>query len=67
MKKIENLYPSFRELNPEELSIIFGGSFAYDFGTLLRFLGIYYANGMGASGYASATADFAVNQYMNSQ
>jgi hypothetical protein len=65
MKKTENLYHAFSDLNHEELSIINGGGFAYDFGTLLRFLGIYYSNGMGAPGYSEALADYFANQYKN--
>ena len=65
MKKTKNFIPGLRELNIEELSIINGGSFAYDLGTLLRFLGIYYSNGMGASGYSEAVADYVANQVKN--
>jgi len=65
MKKTEILYPALREINPEELSIINGGSFAYDLGTVLRFLGIYYSNGMGLNGYTEAVADYLANQYKN--
>ncbi len=65
MKKTENLYPALSELNAEELSLITGGSFAYDLGTLIRFLGIYYSNGTGASGYSEAMADYYANQYKN--
>ena len=65
MKKAEKFNPELRGLIPEELSSINGGSFAYDLGTLLRFLGIYYGNGMGAPGYASATADYVVNKFNN--
>lgn len=65
MKKSENFYPALRELNPDELSIFYGGSFAYDLGTAIRFLAIYYSNGMGLNGYTEAVADYIVNQYNN--
>lgn len=67
MKSSAVLYPVLRALSPEELTIINGGSFAYDLGTFLRFLGIYYANGMGASGHVAATSDYVYNQYINGQ
>jgi hypothetical protein len=65
MKKSENLHPALREINPEDLSILYGGSFAYDLGTFIRFLGIYYSNGMGLNGYTEAVADYVINQYNN--
>lgn len=67
MKKTENYHLMFNEMNYEELSAINGGSFAYDLGRLLRYVGIYYANGAGMTGAASANADFIVNEYLNSQ
>ena len=50
MKKTKNFFATLRELDPEELSIINGGHFAYDLGTFLRFVGIYYQYGTGTTG-----------------
>ena len=55
----------FNELNNEELSIINGGSFAYDLGRFLRYMGIYYANGTGIPGTVAANIDFATNSFLN--
>ena len=65
MKKTKNFFATLRELDPEELSIINGGHFAYDLGTFLRFVGIYYQYGTGTTGYAEAVADYYANQYKN--
>jgi hypothetical protein len=67
MKKTENFHPGFTEINPEKLSLINGGSFAYDLGRFLRYMGVYYANGTGVTGTLSANADFIVNSFLNGQ
>jgi hypothetical protein len=67
MKKTENLKLRFMELNREELSVINGGSFAYDLGRFIRYMGVYFANGTGIPGTAAANADFVVNMVMNGQ
>jgi bacteriocin-like protein len=65
MKTTENNNYSFSELNYEELSAINGGSFAYDLGRFLRYMGIYYANGTGIPGTVAANIDFVINMIQN--
>jgi len=67
MKKTENLKLRFMEINHEELSVINGGSFAYDLGRFIRYMGVYFANGTGIPGTAVANADFIANMVLNSQ
>jgi hypothetical protein len=67
MKNTENLYPGLTEMNHEELSIINGGSFAYDLGRFLRYMGVYYANGTGVTGTTAANLDFIFNSVLNGQ
>jgi hypothetical protein len=67
MKKTEKFIPALRELTPGELSGFNGGSFAYDFGTLCRFLGIYWGYGGGALGYTEATTDWVINHIRNTE
>jgi hypothetical protein len=67
MKKNKKDYIRFNELNHEELSDIKGGSFAYDFGRFLRYMGIYYANGTGITGSVAANVDFITNMVLNEQ
>lgn len=54
-------------MNREELSVINGGSFAYDLGRFIRYMGVYFANGTGVTGTLSANADFIANMVMNGQ
>jgi hypothetical protein len=65
MKKNKSDLFMFNELDHEELSDIKGGSFAYDLGRLLRYMGIYYANGTGITGTMAANVDFATNMVLN--
>lgn len=65
MKKNKMNHFIFNELNNEELSIINGGSFAYDLGRFLRYIGIYCANGTGMPGTVAANVDYATNIYLN--
>jgi hypothetical protein len=67
MKNSENLQLRFMEMNREELSVINGGSFAYDLGRFIRYMGVYFANGTGVTGTLSANADFIANMVMNGQ
>lgn len=65
MKKNKNENFRYTEINPEELSAICGGSFAYDLGRFLRYMGIYYANGTGIPGTLAANVDFITNMVLN--
>ncbi len=65
MKKSETLKARFTEMNHEELKNINGGSFAYDLGRLIRYMGIYIHNGGGYPGTCAATLDFVGNMVTN--
>jgi hypothetical protein len=65
MKRNEFCTESYTGLNYEELSSVQGGSFAYDLGLFLRYMGIYFINGTGMSGTAAANADLAVTLMQN--
>jgi len=67
MKKSEILISRFTEMNHEELNNISGGSFAYDLGRFIRYMGIYIHNGGGCSGTIAATCDFVGNMIANSE
>lgn len=67
MKRTEFIQNGFKEMNPGELASIRGGSFAYDLGRFIRYIGVYLANGTGMTGTAAANADFIVNQVLNGQ
>ncbi len=66
MKKSEILTSRFTELNHKELNNISGGSFAYDLGRFIRYMGIYIHNGGGYPGTIAATLDFTGNMIANS-
>jgi hypothetical protein len=67
MKKRGNIQFNFTEINRDELLSVSGGSFAYDLGRFLRYMGVYLANGTGMVGTAAANADFIINQVLNGQ
>ena len=64
MKKITT--NSLQVLSTDELTDTHGGSFAYDAGRLLRFLGLdfYYGDSNGV-GITVATIDFIINMQQN--
>lgn len=65
MNKLEKHKNLFTEMNREELTMINGGSFAYDFGRLLRYMGIYIYEGTGVRGNMYAYSDFVTNIIVN--
>lgn len=67
MKRTANFFPVISELDHEELSVINGGSFAYDLGTFLRWVAIYAANGPGPVGTGVAWGDYYYNQIKNGE
>ncbi len=67
MKKTEKNTDMFREMSNEELIRTGGGSFAYDFGRFLRYMGIYIYEGTGVRGTVCATTDFVANMVVNNQ
>jgi bacteriocin-like protein len=66
MKKSKTLEARFTEMNREELTNISGGSFAYDLGRFIRYMGIYIYNGGGVPGTCAATLDYVGNMISNS-
>lgn len=65
MKKTEKNKNIFREMDNEELIMISGGSFAFDLGRFLRYVGIYIYEGTGVPGTVAATTDFIANMVVN--
>lgn len=49
------------ELSKEELVLVNGGGFAYDFGFFLREMVVYIANGGGITGTSAAVSDVCLN------
>ena len=61
-------HSGFTEVNADEMTRLGGGDgFAYDAGTVLRFLGISLSNGGGIYGNICAISDAVVNYVINNQ
>jgi len=65
MKKSETITNSLRQIDSNELPQINGGSFAYDLGRLIRYVGIYIYEGTGIRGNMYAYTDFVTNMAVN--
>ncbi len=66
MKTTEISQKHFSLIDGNEITHLGGGEgFAHDFGTALRYFGIYVANGGGVAGNFEAMVDLATNYYIN--